>query len=680
MEKLDGLSKDIEQTEREKLASVFPQCFVEGKLDIDKLLSLCGEYILKDFEKYEFTWKGKSECLPLAQQRSTATLRPCPEESVNFETTQNLYIEGDNLEVLKLLQTSYFRQVKMIYIDPPYNTGHDFVYEDDFKDPLERYKEVTSQTTKSNPEAMGRFHTNWLNMMYPRLRLAANLLRDDGVIFISIDSNEVHNLRKLCDEVFGEENFLADLVWEKTRKNDARFFSIGHEYILVYAKSESFLREQNVYWREDKPGAHEIFKEYERLRELHGDNFPLIEKELKDFYSKLPKDHPAKKHQRYNKVDERGVWRDDNLSWPGGGGPTYDVIHPITKKPCKVPSSGWRFPTPERMQEMIAAGVVIFRKDHTEPPMRKSYLVRKAGRLSDENENIGKQVMGTYFYRSALQATNLVADLLNSRVFDHPKDHEVLQRLISYVTDKDSIILDFFSGSATTAHAVMQLNAEDGGNRQFIMVQLPELCPESSEAFKAGYKNICEIGKERIRRAGAKMLENIESTKQNKKQTTKHKEQLSLVPDSDDASSNSPSPDTGFKVFKLDSSNLKIWDSTPFPEDDLLSISNRLHSMIDRIKPDRTDLDVVYEIMLKMGVPLTYSVSQVDISGKTAWSVGDFLLLICLSDGLTVEMIEEMANYAPGQIILAENALPDDTAMSNAYYILRDRNIEVKLV
>lgn len=329
---------------------------------------------------------------------------------------------------------------------------------------------------------------------------------------------------------------------------------------------------------------------------------------------------------------------------------------------------------------MIAAGVVIFRKDHTEPPMRKSYLVRKAGRLSDENENIGKQVMGTYFYRSALQATNLVADLLNSRVFDHPKDHEVLQRLISYVTDKDSIILDFFSGSATTAHAVMQLNAEDGGNRQFIMVQLPELCPESSEAFKAGYKNICEIGKERIRRAGAKMLENIESTKQNKKQTTKHKEQLSLVPDSDDASSNSPSPDTGFKVFKLDSSNLKIWDSTPFPEDDLLSISNRLHSMIDRIKPDRTDLDVVYEIMLKMGVPLTYSVSQVDISGKTAWSVGDFLLLICLSDGLTVEMIEEMANYAPGQIILAENALPDDTAMSNAYYILRDRNIEVKLV
>ena len=236
--KISGLSKDIEQTEREKLASVFPQCFVEGKLDIDKLLSLCGEYILKDFEKYEFTWKGKSQCLPLAQQRSTATLRPCAEESVNFETTQNLYIEGDNLEVLKLLQTSYFRRVKMIYIDPPYNTGNDFVYADDYADPLARYKEVTAQTTKSNPETTGRFHTNWLNMMYPRLRLAANLLRDDGVIFVSIDDGEVDNLKKLCNEVFGEENFIAQIVWQKRTSPDARrIISPGHEYILIYGKN-----------------------------------------------------------------------------------------------------------------------------------------------------------------------------------------------------------------------------------------------------------------------------------------------------------------------------------------------------------------------------------------------------------------------------------------------------------
>lgn len=239
MDKLDGLSMDIEATNKEKLQAVFPECFTEGRLDIDKLLSLCGEYITDDFEKYEFKWKGKSECLRLAQKRSTATLRPCPEESVGFDTTQNLYIEGDNLEVLKLLQKSYFRKVNMIYIDPPYNTGNDFVYEDDFKDPLARYKEVTQQTTKSNPETMGRYHTNWLNMMYPRLRLAANLLRDDGVIFISIDDNEVDNLKKLCNEVFGEENFIAQLVWERAYapKNDAKYISNSHDYVLMYVKA-----------------------------------------------------------------------------------------------------------------------------------------------------------------------------------------------------------------------------------------------------------------------------------------------------------------------------------------------------------------------------------------------------------------------------------------------------------
>lgn len=257
-DKLDGLSMDIEQAQRDKLQAVFPECFTEGRLDIDKLLSLCGEYIADDFEKYEFKWKGKSDCLRLAQKRSTATLRPCPAESVNFDTTQNLYIEGDNLEVLKLLQKSYFRKVKMIYIDPPYNTGNDFVYEDDFADPLARYKEVTEQTTKSNPETMGRYHTNWLNMMYPRLRLAANLLRDDGVIFISIDDVELDNLKKLCNEVFGEKNFVACLVYDKNRKNDAKYFSVGHEYMLVYFKSAATMNERGTILRMTKEGVEEV--------------------------------------------------------------------------------------------------------------------------------------------------------------------------------------------------------------------------------------------------------------------------------------------------------------------------------------------------------------------------------------------------------------------------------------
>nr|WP_294509302.1 site-specific DNA-methyltransferase [uncultured Bilophila sp.] len=634
MEKLDGLSKDIEQTEREKLAWVFPQCFVEGKLDIDKLLSLCGEYILKDFEKYEFTWKGKSECLPLAQQRSTATLRPCLEESVNFDTTQNLYIEGDNLEVLKLLQTSYFRQVKMIYIDPPYNTGNDFVYEDDFKDPLERYKEVTSQTTKSNPESMGRFHTNWLNMMYPRLRLAANLLRDDGAIFISIDDGEQANLRKLCDEVFGEENFVANIMWQKrySPANDHKTICPMHDFIVVYRKSEAW--ERNLLARTEE------------------------------------------NDKQYRYEDERGIFRPDNYKCNKTADERpnlyYPIIHPQTgEEVWPSRDAVWRY-SKERHEENVKNNLVFWGKDGTA-------RVPSFKRYRDQLRGGGGMVPGSWwpfeFAGHNDEAAKETSELIGSRVFSTPKPVRLVERMLQLSTNPhdEDIILDFFSGSGVTAHAVMQLNKEDGGDRRFILVQLPEICDENSEAFKAGHKTICEIGKERIRRAGQKIQASLHKLDSDKT------DQFRL--DGGSAQSEAKSPlDTGFKVFKLDSSNLKTWDSTPFPEDDLLSISNRLHSMIDRVKSDRTDLDVVYEIMLKMGVPLTHSVSPVDISGKTAWSVGDFLLLVCLSDGLTVEMIEEMAHHAPGQIILAENSLADDTAMSNAYYILRDRNIELKLV
>lgn len=632
MEKLDGRSKDIEQTEREKLASVFPQCFVEGKLDIDKLLSLCGEYILKDFEKYEFTWKGKSECLPLAQQRSTATLRPCPEESVDFDTTQNLYIEGDNLEVLKLLQTSYFRQVKMIYIDPPYNTGHDFVYEDDFADTLARYKEVTSQTTKSNPEAMGRFHTNWLNMMYPRLRLAANLLRDDGAIFISIDDNEQENLKKLCNEVFGEENFVVQIVWEKkfSPQNDAKYFSQNHEYLLCYAKS---------------------------LERFDRNLLPMTDDQI----------------ARYTNPDNdpNGPWTSSDLTRAEyRERDYYAVITPSGKQVFPAKGRSWNRP-PQEIERLKTEGRLWFGENGDNVPRLKRYLSETKQGIVPISIWYNKDVGHTQ------SATQELIRLLDGKYFDFPKSVSLIKQCLMLATDKDDIVLDFFSGSATTAHAVLQLNKEDGGTRRFILVQLPELCDENGEAFKAGYKSISEIGKERIRRVGTQL-----QAGQQTKKITKQDAQLSLMDAvaTSESFGDSHQLDTGFKVFKLDSSNLKIWDSAPFPEDDLLSISNRLHSMIDRVKSDRTDLDVVYEIMLKMGVPLTYSVSPVNISGKKAWSVGDFLLLICLSDGLTVEMVEEMAGYAPGQIVLAENSLADDTAMSNAYYILRDRNIELKLV
>ena len=650
---MDGLSMNIEQTNLDKLRSVFPECVSEGKLDIDKLLSLCGEYIDNDFEKYKFEWKGKADCLRLAQKRSTGTLRPCPEESVNWDTTQNLYIEGDNLEVLKLLQTAYYRKVKMIYIDPPYNTGNDFVYADDFADPMARYKEVTQQTTKSNPETMGRYHTNWLNMMYPRLRLAANLLRDDGVIFISIDDAELYNLKKLCDEVFGEENYVATLVYDKNRKNDAKYFSVGHEYMLVYFKSAATIYEKGIVLRATKEGIDEVKEEFQRLRTLYNDDWTKVNEGLKALYASWPADDPRKSLARFTRVDEKGPYRDDgNINWPGGGGPMYDVIHPITGKVCKKPVSGWRYPTPERLQEEIEKGHVVFGKDETTVPRVRMNLFEA-----------DKEVLRSVHFSYAQTATNEFVKIFDGkRVFENPKSIDDIKKLVEYITAKNDsdIILDFFSGSATTAHAVMQLNAEDGGNRRFILVQLPELCDEKSEAYKAGYKNICEIGKERIRRAGKKILEEHA-------QVTMEEDKSPL--------------DVGFRVFKLDTSNLKTWDATPIEDEQLDLLYQRMNSMIHRVKPERTDLDMIYEIMLKLGVPLTYSVTPFSINNKTVYGVGDdCLLLICLAENVQPEDVEQMTEYAPAKIIISRDSFADDTAMANAYYILRDHGIELKLV
>ena len=614
---LDGLSMNIEQSNLDKLRSVFPECVSEGKLDIDKLLSLCGEYIDNDFEKYKFEWKGKADCLRLAQKRSTGTLRPCQEESVDWDTTQNLYIEGDNLEVLKLLQTAYYRKVKMFYIDPPYNTGNDFVYADDFADPMARYKEVTQQTTKSNPETMGRFHTNWLNMMYPRLRLAANLLRDDGVIFISIDDNEVTNLRKVCDEVFGEENFIAQIIWQKRTSPDARrVISPGHEYILVYTKNI-----QN---------SNQVIK-----------LLPFSEKDKAAY--KNPDNDP------------RGPWISTDCTAQAGHGTKnqfYTMVTPAGRVIELPDSLCWRY-TQDKMNEEIAAGRIWFGADGKGVPRKKTYLSERAGR------NLWTWWPNTEVGHTQSAAQGLTK-LFGGKIFDFSKPVELIQRCLAISTSNDDIILDFFSGSATTAHAVMQLNAEDGGNRRFILVQLPELCDEKSEAHKAGYKNICEIGKERIRRAGKKILEEHA-------QVTMEEDKQPL--------------DVGFRVFKLDTSNLKTWDATPIEDEQLDLLYQRMNTMIHRVKPERTDLDMIYEIMLKLGVPLTYSVTSFSVNNKTVYGVGDdYLLLVCLAEDVRPEDVEQMTEYAPAKIIISRDSFADDTAMANAYYILRDHGIELKLV
>ena len=616
MDKMDGLSMNLEQANLDKLRSVFPECVSEGKLDIDKLLSLCGEYIDNDFEKYRFEWKGKAECLRLAQKRSSGTLRPCPAESVNWDTTQNLYIEGDNLEVLKLLQSAYYRKVKMIYIDPPYNTGNDFVYADDFADPLARYKEVTQQTTKSNPETMGRYHTNWLNMMYPRLRLAANLLRDDGVIFISIDDNEVTNLRKICDEVFGEENFVAQFIWQSRQNKDNRNItgvSIDHEYILCYSKQ----------------CGNRIFRGTERKVELY----------------KNPDNDP------------RGLWTSANMvglaTIDARPNLHYDLINPADGINYGCPAKGWRYDR-NTMNRLIAENRIIWPDEPSGRPRKKSFL----NELSDNLPGFSSVFNLGVFTNTA---TKEIGALLNGYWFDFPKPTEIIKQLVSQVTKENDVVLDFFSGSATTAHAVMQLNAEDGGNRRFILVQLPEVCDEKSEAYKAGYKNICEIGKERIRRAGKKLAENKDG-------------QLSM--DGEKAPL-----DIGFKVFKLDTSNMKLWDTTPIADGDADELVERMNQMVRRIKPERSDLDMVYEVMLKLGVPLTYPVQQLNINGKPVYEVGEnCLLLICLAEFVEPEDVQAMADYAPAKMIMSRDCFTSDTAMANAHYILRDRQIELKLV
>lgn len=612
--RVSGQSMDIEGAEKEKLRSVFPQCFNEGKLDIDKLLNLCGEYIDEDFEKYKFEWKGKAECHRIAGKRSTGTLRLCPEESVNFDTTKNLYIEGDNLEVLKLLQTSYYRKVKMIYIDPPYNTGNDFVYEDDFADPMAKYKEVTQQTTKSNPETMGRYHTNWLNMMYPRLRLAANLLRDDGVIFISIDDNEVHNLRKLCDEVFGEENFRNQITVRRGAKSvQAQFDTwdkLGQdvEHILFYTKDSKY-------------------------------RFPKQTKKLEEKRCGTWNNHwrgtdrPTMRYELLGITPESGQWRWGKERSLKAVENYKDMLLELNETPETI--------TNEQIDE-------YYLKHQSE----EFDLLRlsKTGKPEHYIAPTDSTLLNTSWQDLLIGSSSEILDLFETKVFDTAKLTTVVKRMLGFTNnDTNDIVLDFFSGSGTTAHAIMQLNAEDGGNRQFIMVQLPEVCDEKTEAYKAGYKNICEIGKERIRRAGAKIAKG----------------------------------DTGFKVFKLDTSNLVKWESSPTSDLDL--IADRMNLLKDTIKPDRNDLDMVYETMLKMGIPLDYSVTEVSVNDKKAYSIGDdCLVLVCLDygkDGITPEDIKTICDdFTPAKIIASERAFKDDVSLSNAYYILKDRHIEMKLL
>lgn len=686
MQKIDATSHEAQSADLvmgniDQLKALFPDLITEGPngtaVNVDVLKALVGDQTVTDAdEKYGLNWHGKRRARQLALTPSTGTLRPCPDESVDWDATQNLMIEGDNLEVLKLLQKSYASKVKLIYIDPPYNTGKDFVYPDSFQDNIKNYLELTGQVEggqkiSSNTEASGRFHTDWLNMIYPRLLLARNLLREDGVIFISIDDAEFANLKDLCTQVFGEENFIASLVWEKGRKNDAKLVSIGHEYMLVFAKKKSFFKENKIKWRESKPGAKEILEEYLRLRKKYKSDNSAVEIGIRKFYESLPAGHPSKKHSRYNKVDDNGVWRDDNMSWPGGGGPTYDLIHPRTGIACLVPEGGWRYGTLEKMEEMIQLGKVVFRADHTEPPIRKTYLVEVDDNEADEdsdtddgdNEDLPIQVAGSYFYRSALQASNELVQLFGKKVFNNPKDKEVLARWISYTeVSNDDIVMDFFAGSGTTGHAVLDLNASSNLAVRYILVQLPEVINPRAKgakpaiAFLEKLKRPCvisELTKERLRRAAAKI-----------------KTDNPLF-----------AGDTGFRVFKLDHSNIRAWNPNP------ADLEASLFDHQDHLLEGRSEADVLYELLLKLGLDLCVPIEQRTIAGREVYSVGGGVLMACLAEQITAEQVEPLAQgivdwhkeLAPAgdtTCVFRDSAFENDVAKTNLAAILEQHGIQ----
>ncbi|SMP38289.1 site-specific DNA-methyltransferase [Anoxynatronum buryatiense] len=643
--KLNGKTPNITQENINKLMELFPEVATEGKVDIEKLQQLLGEYAEDKPERYNFTWNGKSRALRISQTPSTGTLRPCKDESEQWDTTQNLYIEGDNLEVLKLLQKSYHGKVKMIYIDPPYNTGGDFVYKDDFKDNIKNYKEITGQVDgegknlSTNAETSGRYHTDWLNMLYPRLRLARNLLSDDGVIFISIDDHEVDNLKKVLAEIFGEMNFICQFVWAAGRKNDSKLVSISHEYMLCYSKSKSCLTESSTLWREKKLGLDEIYSVYNKLKNKYNHDYNAIQNELKMWFKSLPPNHPAKNHSHYSSVDKRGIYFPDNISWPGGGGPKYEVLHPNTGKPVKIPSRGWMFSSYARMKELIDDDRVHFGADENSVPCTKSYL-------KDRETSAPYSV----FYKDGRASTKRLMSLMGGKVFDNPKDEEIIKSLIEFTGTSEGIVLDFFSGSATTAHSVMQFNAEDEGNRKFIMVQLPEPCDEKSEAFKAGYKNIAEIGKERIRRAGKKIKE-----------------------EHGDAAENL---DIGFKVLKLDNSNIRRWN--PDPDDLQTSLEDHLENFV----AGRNELDVVYEIMLKYGLDLTYPVEEYEVAGQKVYAIGFGMLMICLGNQITTKVAEGILNLVKklepesARVVCRDNGFASDSEKTNVKEIFNLGGIE----
>lgn len=662
MKKLDATdpethSRDVIAENIERLKAMFPELITEGPggaaVNVDVLKDLVGDRAVTDCdEKFGLNWHGKRRARRLALTPSTGTLRPCPEESVDWETTQNLMIEGDNLEVLKLLQKSYAGKVKLIYIDPPYNTGKDFVYPDNFQDSIKNYLELTGQVeggaeVSSNTEASGRFHTDWLKMVYPRVKLAWSLLAQNGLLFVSIDDRELANLRLLMDDLFGAENFLGTIVWRTATDNNPTQIATDHEYIVAYARNANELGT----WERTSSKAPAIAAKYDELRQELGEDTEAIQGALRDWIRSVVRSGDVELDgvSHYSYVDERGVYYPGNSANTRPGGYDFDIVHPTTGEVCAKPANGYRWPQ-ETFQAAAAAGEVHWGLDHTTVPKIKKRI------------ETATELLKSSYYEDNRGSTKELADMMGDKVFDNPKSPRLLRRLLEFVTEDEDIVLDFFAGSGTTADAVMRLNAHDGSCRRYLLVQLPEpLDPTGKDQRAAAVfckrigtpPNIAELTKERLRRAAQKI-----------------RDENPLF-----------AGDLGFRVFKLDSSNIRAWD--PDPDD----LDQTLLDSVEHLKDDRTETDVLYELLLKLGLDLCVPIETRTMAGKEVHAVGGGVLFACLSERITsneieglsqgiVEWHEELAPAGDTTCVFRDSAFADDVGKTNMAAILEQHGIE----
>lgn len=651
MDKLRMESPDLTAQNIDHIAALFPNCITEmldeehstpekkvykRAINFELLKQMLSPDVVDGDERYEFTWVGKKAAIVEANKPIRKTLRPCVEESKNWDTTENLYIEGDNLEVLKLLQESYLGKVKIIYIDPPYNTGNDFIYADDFmrsqeeeNEQMGMYDEDDNRLFK-NTDSNGRFHSDWCSMIYSRLMLARNLLSDTGVIVINMDENEITNLQKICAEVFGASNDLGTIIWDKRNpKGDAQGVSYQHEYILVYAKNKYAFTSQCKMQRPKKNAA-AILKKASQLFSKLSTSYTLSDIN-RDFSTWVRTQTDFSGGEKaYNRIDENGdVYRPVSMAWPNKKKAPDDyfipLIHPVTGKECPIPERGWRNPS-STMQKMLESGLILFGKDETTIPNSK-YLLK---------ENMYENIPSMLYYGGS--DTDLLSQL--GIPFDTPKVVDICVEHIKSFSSNGDVILDFFSGSATTAHAVMQLNAEDGGRRKFIMVQLPEKCDEASEAYKAGYKNICEIGKERIRRAGDKIKSESPMTTQDL--------------------------DIGFRVLKLDDTNMKDVYYAPDDYD-----QGMLAGLESNIKDDRTDLDLLFGCLIDWGLPLSLPYSSEQIDGCTVHTYNDGDLIACFDANIPESVVKEIAKRKPLRAVFRDSGFASSPEKINVFEIFK---------